>query len=134
MKCIVLIFTIILPFILGEGKASSMCDSNHHCTDAVVQCSASDATDNKVGINDAATIPIKTRTFLVDGNNLAILFSPSNSGRRTQPSFNTSFGAINTSKVFGRNNLYIFQFFILHFQYRLRSNSRYLYIICQLLI
>lgn len=136
MKCIVLIFTFILSFIFSEGREGKVCDSNHHCTYAAVECSASDATHENTDINDAATHPIKTGSFLADGNDLAVLFSSVNSSKRTQPSFKSSFRTINAvkGKVFDRNNLYIFQFLYLHFQYRLSSNNKYLYIICRLLI
>lgn len=136
MKCLVLIFTFILSFIFGEGRVGNVCDNNRHCTCAAVECSASDASHDNTDINDTTTHPIKTGSFLADGNDLAVLFSSVNSGKRTQPSFKSSFRTINAvkGKVFDRNNLYIFQFLYLHLQYRLRSNSRYLYIICQLLI
>lgn len=136
MKCIVLIFTFILSFIFGEGRVGNVCDSNRHCTCAAVECSTSDAAHDHTDIKDATTHPVKTGSFLADGNDLAAFFSSVNSGKRTQPSFKSSFRTINTAKgkVFDRNHLYIFQFLYFHFQYRLCASSKYLYIICQLLI
>lgn len=140
MQCIVLIFTIILSFVFGGGEGGNVCDSNLHCICEVAKYSLSDATscatNDNTCIKDATTHPEEKGSILADGNDLAVLLGSANPGRRTQPSIKTSFRTINAvkAKVFDRNNLYIFQFFYLHFKYRLSSDSKYLYIICQLLI
>lgn len=134
MKSLVLIFTTLLSFIFGGDRAFDVCDRSLDCTDAVVQCTDQDATDKKADFDDVAILPVRTVTFSGDGNGFAPLFRPTNSGRRVQPSTKSAFRVIKAGKVFDRNNFYTFRTVILQFQSGIRSNSRYIYSICQLLI
>lgn len=134
MKSFVLIFTVLLSFLFGEDRTSNVCDRTAHYTDAVVQCSDKGAADNKADFNDVAILPVRTATVSGDGNSFAPSFRPTNSGRRVQPSTKSAFRVIKTGKVFDRNNLYAFQTVFLQFQSGIRSNSRYIHSICQLLI
>ncbi len=134
MKSLVLIFTTLLSFIFGGDRAIDVCDRSLDCTDAVVQCTDQDATDKKADFDDVAILPVRTVTFSGDGNSFAPFFRPTNSGRRVQPSTKFAFRVIKAGKIFDRNNFYTFQTVILQFQSGIRSNSRYIYSICQLLI
>ena len=134
MKSFVLIFSVLLSFISGGGRADNICEKNLHYSDAVVKCSDKDATDKKTDFNDTAILPVRTATFSGDGSNFAPSLRSSNSGKRVQSSFKSSFRIIKEDKVFDRNNFYTFQTAILQFQSGIRSNGRYIYSICRLLI
>ena len=134
MKSFVLILTALLSSIFGGDRASNACDRNIHYTDAVVQCSDKDSSDKKADFNDVAILPVRTATLSGDGNSFAPSVRSTNSGRRVQPSTKSAFCVIKTGKVFDRNNFHAFQTVILQFQSGIRSNSRYIHSICQLLI
>lgn len=134
MKSIVFIFSVLLSFIFGEGKVGDACVRNSHSTGAVVQCADNDAMDWEADFNDVALLPVRTATCNGDSNSIAPSFRSTNSGRRVQSSAKSSFRVIKAGKVFDRNNFYTFQTVILQFQSGIRSNSRYIHSICQLLI
>ena len=134
MRSIAIIISILLSFILGGGRVNNACDRNIHYTGTVVQCTDNDAPEKKVDFNDVALIPVRTATVSGDGSSFAPSFRSTNSGKRVQPSHKSSFRVIKTGKVFDRNNFYSFRTDILQFQSGIRSNSRYIYSICQLLI
>ncbi|MCQ2156046.1 MAG: hypothetical protein MJY57_02440 [Bacteroidales bacterium] len=125
MKSVVLIFTVLLSFIFSEGRIDNAC---------VVQCSYKEAADTKADFNDVALLPAGTMTISGNGNSFAPSFRSSNSGRRVQPSTKSSFRLIKAGKIFDRNNFHTFLTVILQFQSGIRSNSRYIHSICQLLI
>ena len=134
MKSIVLIFTALLSLIFGGDRAGNASDRDIQHVDAAIQCSDQDATDKKADFDDVAILPVRTATFSGDGNSFAPLFRQTNSGRRVQPSTKSAFRVIKAGKVFDRNNFHTFRTVILQFQSGIRSNSRYIYSICQLLI
>ena len=134
MKSFVLIFSVLLSFIFGGDRAGNICEKDLHYTAAVVKCSDKDAANKKTDFDDAAILPVRTATFSGDGSSLAPSFRSSNSGKRVQSSFKSSFRIIKEGKVFDRNNFYTFQTAILQFQSGIRSTSRYIYSICRLLI
>lgn len=134
MRSIVLIISILLSFIFGEGRTNNVCDQSNQNTDTVVQCSDKDATDIKVDFDDVAILPVRTATYSGDGNNFAPSFRSTNSGRRVQSSSKSSFCIIKEGKVLDRNNFHTFQTVIHQFQSGIHSNSRYIYSICRLLI
>lgn len=134
MKSFVLILATLMSFIFGDGGEGNACDININYSGSVAHCSGNDATEKKADFKDAAILPVRTATFSGDGNSIAPSLRTTNSGRRVQPSSKSSFRVIKTGKVFDRNNFYTFQTVILQFQSGIRSNSRYIYSICQLLI
>lgn len=134
MKSFVLIFTTLLSFIFGGNRASNECDINIHRSDSVVQCSDKDATDKKADVNDVAILPVRTSSYCGDGNDFSPSFRSNNSGRRIQPSTKSAFRVIKAGKIYDRNYFHTFQTILLQFQSGIRSNSRYIYSICQMLI
>ena len=134
MKSVVLIFTVLLSFIFGGNSSSNACDRIINCTSAVLHCSNPDTTDKRADFNDLAILPLRTVSYSGDGNSFAPSFRSSNSGRRVQPSTKSAFRLIKAGKVFDRNNFHAFRAVILQFQSGIRSNSRYIHSICQLLI
>lgn len=134
MRSFVLIFTTLLSFIFGGGRASDVCDRNVHHSDAVVQCSDKESADTKADFNNLAILPVRMASYSGDGNSFAPSFRTTNSGRRVQPSTKSAFRLIKAGKVFDRNNFNTFQTALLQFQSGIRSNSRYIHSICQLLI
>ena len=134
MRSFVLIFTVLLSFIFGEGRTDNACDKSVHYNDAVVQCSDKETADTKADFNDLAILPVRTVSYSGDGNSFAPSFRTSNSGRRVQSSQKSAFRLIKAGKVFDRNNFHAFRAVILQFQSGIRSNSRYIHSICQLLI
>ena len=134
MKSIALILTVLLSFIFGEGRTVNGCGRNLCYSDTIVQGSDKDATDKEADFNDVAILPVRTATLSGDGNSFAPSVRSTNSGRRVQPSTKSAFRVIKTGKVFDRNNFYAFRTVILQFQSGIRSNSRYIHSICQLLI
>ena len=134
MRGIVIIFSVLLSFIFGEDRAGDVCCRDLYFTDAAVKCSDKDTTDNKADFNDVAILPLRTATFSGECSSFAPSFRSTNSGRRVQPSTKSSFRVIKAGKVFDRNNFYTFRTDILQFQSGIRSNSRYIYSICRLLI
>lgn len=134
MKSFVIIFTVLLSFIFGEGGASEACDRKPHYTDAVVQRSDKEAADTKTDFNDLAILPARTATFSGDGNSFTPSVRSTNAGRRVQSSTKSTFRLIKAGKVLDRNNFHTFRTAILQFQSGIRSNSRYIHSICQLLI
>ena len=134
MRGLVIIISVLLSFIFGEGKASNASDRNRQYTDAVVESSDKGAADKKADFNDAAILPVRTATISGNGNSFAPSFRLANSGRRAQSSFKSSFRVIKAGKVFDRNLYNTFQTVLLQFQSGIHSNSRYIHSICQLLI
>ena len=134
MKSIALILTVLLSFIFGEGRTVNGCGRNLCNSDTIVQGSDKDATDKEADFNDVAILPVRTATLSGDGNSFAPSVRSTNSGRRVQPSTKSAFCVIKTGKVFDRNNFHAFRTVILQFQSGIRSNSRYIHSICQLLI
>lgn len=134
MRSIAIFISILLSFIFGEGRVSNAYDRNSHSTGAIVQCSDKEAMDWEVDFNDVALLPVRTASISGNGSSFAPSFRSTNSGKRVQPSHKSSFRVIKTGKVFDRNNFYTFRTVILQFQSGIRSNSRYIYSICQLLI
>ena len=134
MKSVVLIFTILLSFILGEGRASDACDRNHRVPDTIAECAENGAADTNVDLSDLAILPARTVSFSGGGSSFAPSMRSTSSGRRVQPSSKSGFRIIKAGRVFDRNNFYTFQTDILQFQSGIRSNSRYIHSICQMLI
>ena len=134
MKSFVLIFAVLLSFVFSESRTGNVCDRDSHYSDAVVQCTGRESTDKEADFNDVAILPVRTSTFSGDSNSIAPSFRSTNSGRRIQPSTKSAFRLIKSGKVFDRNNFHTFQTDLLQFQSGIRSNSRYIYSICQLLI
>lgn len=134
MRGLVIIISVLLSFIFGEGKVGNASDRNRQYTDAVVESTDKGAADRKADFNDVAILPVRTATFSGDSSSFAPSFRSTNSGRRAQSSFKSSFRLVKEGKVFDRNNFYSFQTVILQFQSGIHSNSRYIYSICQLLI
>ena len=124
MKGFIIVYFLLSCFC-AEGRTSELCDGNDRSADALVEYA---------GLNDAAILPAGTATFSGNGNSFSPFFRPTNAGRRVQPSTKSSFRVIKSGKVFDRNNFYTFQTAILQFQSGIRSNSRYIYTICHLLI
>ena len=134
MRGIVIIISVLLSFIFGEGRISNICDVNLQCTDALVECTDTGAADKTSDINDVALLPVRTATFSGDGSSFAPSVRSTNSGKRVQSTYKSSFRVIKAGKVLDRNIFYTFQADILQFQSGIRSNSRYIHSICQLLI
>lgn len=134
MKSIILIFTFLFSFVFGGGKDGGVCNGNLHHTDAVVQCSDNDATDKNVDLNNAALLPVRTINFSGNGSSYASSVRSTHSGRRLQPSTKSAYRVIKDGKVLDINNVYTTRTFIIHFRSGIRSNSRYIHSICQLLI
>lgn len=134
MKSLVLIFTILLSFILGEGRTGDACTRNHQAQDTITGCAEHGAQDTKADLGDLAILPARTVSFSGDGSSFAPSLRSTSSGRRVQPSSKSGFRIIKAGRVFDRNNFYTFQIVILQFQSGIRSNSRYIHSICQLLI
>lgn len=134
MRSIVIILSVLLSFIFGEGRLNIASERSSYNTGAVLQCTDDDAADSKADFNDVALLPVRTATFSGDGYSFAPSLRSTNSGRRVQPSSKSGFRVIKSGKVFDRNNFYTFQTVILQFQSGIRSNSRYIHSICQLLI
>ena len=134
MKSLVLIFTILLSFILGEGRTGDACTRNHQAQDTITGCAERGAQDTKADLSDQAILPARTASFSGDGSSFAPSLRSTSSGRRVQPSSKSAFRIIKAGRVFDRNNFYTFLTVILQFQSGIRSNSRYIYSICQLLI
>lgn len=134
MRSIVIILSVLLSFIFGEGRLNIASERNSYNTGAVLQCTDDDAADSKADFNDVALLPVRTAAFSGDGYSFAPSLRSTNSGRRVQPSSKSGFRVIKAGKVFDRNNFYTFQTVILQFQSGIRSNSRYIHSICQLLI
>lgn len=134
MKSFVIIIAFLLSFIFGGGRASNVCDRNHHYADAVVLPSGEDAADKKTDFNDVAILPVRIATFSGDGNSLAPSARSTNSGRRVQSSFKSSFRVIKDGRVIDRHDFYTFQADLKQFSSGIRSTNRYIYSICQLLI
>lgn len=134
MRGIAIILSVFLSFIFGEGRVSDACARNLQHSDTVIECSDKDATDKTVDINDVALLPVRTATFSGDGTSFAPSVRSTNSGKRVQSSYKSSFRVIKAGKVFDRNIFHTFRADILQFQSGIRSNSRYIHSICQLLI
>lgn len=134
MKSLVLIFTILLSFILGEGRTGDVCVRNHQAQDTITGCAERGARDTKADLSDQAILPARTALFSGDGSSFAPSLRSTSSGRRVQPSSKSGFRIIKAGRVFDRNNFYTFQTVILQFQPGIHSNSRYIHSICQLLI
>ena len=113
----------LLSFFFGGDRVSDACDRNIHYADVLVQCS-----------DDVAVFPVRAALCSGDGNSFAPAFRPANSGRRVQSSTKSAFRIVKAGKVFDRTNFHAFLAVILQFQSGIRSNSRYIYSICQLLI
>lgn len=134
MKSIILIFTFLFSFIVGGGKDGDVCNGNIYHTDAVVQCTDNDATDKNADLNNAALLPVRTVNFSGNGSNYAPSVHSTRSGRRVHPSTKSAYHVIKDGKVLDINNFYTTRTFIIHFRSGIRSNSRYIHSICQLLI
>ena len=134
MKSLVLIFTILLSFIFGEGRTGDVCVRNHRAQDTITGCAERGARDTKADLSDQAILPARTASFSGDGSSFAPSLRSTSSGRRVQPSSKSGFRIIKAGRVFDRNNFYTFQTVILQFQSGIHSNSRYIHSICQLLI
>lgn len=134
MKSLVLIFTILLSFILGEGRTGDACTRNHQVQDTITGCAEHGAQDTKADLSDQAILPTRTVSFSGDGSGFAPSLRSTSSGRRVQPSSKSGFRIIKAGRVFDRNNFYTFQTDIFQFQSGIRSNSRYIHSICQMLI
>lgn len=134
MKSFVLIVTVLLSFISGGDRASYASGRSVNCTDAAVRCSGDAAADNTADLNDSAILPVRTASYTGDSGSFAPSLRSASSSRRVQPSTKSSFRVIKAGKVFDRTNLYTFRAVILQFQCGIRSNSRYIYSICRLLI
>ena len=134
MKSFVLIFTALLSFFFGGNRANNVCDRSLQHTDAVVQCSDNDASGKKADFNDVAILPIRTVSYSGNGDSFAPSFRSTNSGRRVQPSYKSSFRVIKTGRVFDRNNFYTFQTDLKQFSSGIHSTNRYIHSLCQLLI
>ena len=133
MKGIILILSVFLSCLFsGSGQDYAAVEEREHET--VVECTERNTTENKADFNDLAILPIRTAAFSGDGNNFTPSVRSTNSGRRVQPSTKSAFRLIKAGKVFDRNNFSTFQAAILQFQSGIRSNSRYIHSICQLLI
>ena len=133
-KSFILIFAVLLSSVFGGERSSDAGERSCRFTDAVVRCSEQDTTDEKSGLNDFAILPARTVSCSGDGNDFAPSFRSVNSLRRLQPSFKSAFCVIKDGKLIDRNNFYTFRTVLLRFQSGIRSNSRYIHSICQLLI
>ena len=133
MKGVVLIISLFLSCVFcGTGERYDISEERPHET--VAASTDNGTTENKADINDLAILPVRPASYSGDGNSFAPSFRTSNSGRRVQPSTKSAFRLIKAGKVFDRNNFHAFRAVILQFQSGLRSNSRYIHSICQLLI
>ena len=133
MKGILLILSVFLSGLLSGGWQEYNAIEDK-AREAVVECAGCNTTEKKADFNDVAILPIRTATFSGDGNSFTPSVRPTNSGRRVQPSTKSAFLIIKAGKIFDRNNFSTFQAAILQFQSGIRSSSRYIYSICQLLI
>ena len=134
MNIFVTIFIALLSFIFDGDLSNYVCDSGIRHNDTVVQCSDKDATDQKADFNDVAILPVRTASYSGDGNGFAPLFRSTNSGRRVQPNTKITSRFIKFGKVLDRTYFCTFQTVLLQFQSGMRSSSRYIYSICQLLL
>ena len=133
MKGIVLIISLFLSCAFsGTGAIHDISEGMLH--DTVISSTDKNTSEKKVDFNGLAILPVRTASYSGDGSGSAPSFHPTNSGRRVQPSTKSAFRLIKAGKVFDRNNFHAFRAVILQFQSGIRSNSRYIHSICQLLI
>lgn len=133
MKRIILIVSLLLSCVFsGTGHGHDISEERLHGT--VVSSTDRNNTEGKADLNDLAILPVRPASYSGSGNSVAPSFRSTNSGRRIQPSTKSAFRLIKSGKVFDRNNFHTFQTDLLQFQSGIRSNSRYIHSICQLLI
>ena len=133
MKGIILILSLLLSCVHNStGERHDIYEGRFRGT--LVSSTDKSTAEKEADLNDLAILPVRTATYSGDGNSFAPSLRPTNSGRRVQPSFKSSFRVIKAGKVLNRNNYCSFQAAILQYQSGIRSNSRYIYSICQLLI
>ena len=133
MKGIVLILSVFLSCLFsGGGQKYDAFEERGH--EAVVKCAGNNTTEEKTDFNNPAILPARTASYSGDGNSFAPSVRSTNTGRRVQPSSKSTFRIIKAGKTFDRYIFHTFQTVILQFQSGIRSNSRYIHSICQLLI
>mgnify|MGYP003310171781 CR=1 FL=1 len=133
MKGIILIISLFLSCVFsGTGSRNDILEGRSGGT--VVSSTGRNTTEKKTDLNDFAILPARTASYSGDGNSFAPTFHPTNSGRRVQPSFKSSFCVIKVGKIFDRSNFYTFQTDLKRFSSGIHSTSRYIHSLCQLLI
>lgn len=129
MKILLLVFNILSASLFGG--VDSEWKTLHE--EVIVQA-GTDSPDNRQDYRQTDLLPVNTARLSVEESSVTSYVRSSNSGRRIQPSTKFPFRIIKAGKVVDRTNYYTFRISILQFQSGIFSASRYIYVICRLLI
>lgn len=133
MKMFLFIISFILSCYFNSGSTSAQ-EHNKIFSTAIVEASAQDNCNTEPDLHSDAILPIRAARLSGENGGYTPTLRSNSSARRIQVSQKHPFRIVKAGKVIDRQHFFAFRTIFYLFPSGIRTISRYIHTICQLLI